>query len=99
MMDTQALVVEEAPIMVDTRALMSEEVPIVERTLTLPITNIGTRAAELTTEAKDPLTMISIYTTLSTNTFASASVTAWGIIAMATSTTLMVEHARFGGCL
>lgn len=60
------------------------------------IPRIGTRAAVITTETRDLATTITIYTTMSIMTFAGASVTTWGSIAMATSTTLIAKNVRSG---
>lgn len=65
-------------------------------THTISIASTGTRAAVLTMEARDLVTMNSIYTTMSRVPLASASVTAWAVIAMVMSTPI-VENARSGG--
>lgn len=59
------------------------------------IASTGTRAAVLTMEARDLVPMNLIYTIMSRVPLASASVTAWAVIAMVMSTPI-VENARSG---
>eukprot|EP01083_Nonionella_stella_P292753 995766_1 len=98
---TQTLMADkEAPTVVGTQTPMADEGgPTVAGTLPLFITNIGTRDVALTTEAKDQATIISIYTTMLTNAFVRASVTAWGRLAMAMSSPTVVGGVKCGRSL